>query len=730
MNILAFFVIFNLSSAQTVPPAKPGTEVSSTQTSGKTEKKSDVTKPNSKNDEEIVVTARRQKEKPFESNRNISILSQKKLSELNPRTVPEALLELPGVFLQKTNHGGGAPIIRGMIGPRILIMYDGVRINNSVFRTGPLQYLNLFDQSSLHNLEVLKGAGSVLYGSDAMGGVVHSIPIGFSLINETKGFTYQGTLSSRFQSTDNGQMLNGNFIAGQNGVGILGAFSFRNFENLRGGGDIGEQIYTSYRQQNALLSGLYTINSGLFAGTYIKVSYLYSNMDDAGRTDKLESKHQVTWYDNTYQMAWAAVYVPFKPLNTTLDGIFTYQKFFERKRDNNLADDDIAIRNSTVDETDVSTFGVDLKLNTSLFSKKLRVRYGGLFYRDTVNADRKTVDFETDGIWTSSTVGVYPDSSTYSQGGGFLLSEFDLLRKLNGSRLEVSAGARFSSVSAHAPSRETLPAVDFSTSGMTYFASLQYIHHRKINVSAVFSQGMRAPNLQEAVFLGDAGKNFEIPGTALKPEYSNNLELLVKGNFRKLQFSISGWYSKITDVIGRRPGIWEGQTEIGGDAVMESYNGTWGKLFGTSASARFLPGLGFELNAHINWVRGEQADGDGNTTPMTRIPPLFAHMGLGWNYKLDADRRGFVEVFGRYASKQDRLSPEDESDVRIPDGGTPSWYTLNARAMMGFRNVSGAISNLRVGLSLENVLNKKYKYHGSGLYNAGRNFMLFFEAVF
>jgi outer membrane receptor for ferrienterochelin and colicin len=121
---------------------------------------------------EAVAVARRDPEDRFRSARSVSSVSGRHLTEHAPRTVPEAFHDTTGVFVQQTNHGGGSPIVRGMIGPQNLILVDGVRLNNSVYRTGPIQYLNLVDPLSLERMEVMRGPGSVLYGSDAMGGVI------------------------------------------------------------------------------------------------------------------------------------------------------------------------------------------------------------------------------------------------------------------------------------------------------------------------------------------------------------------------------------------------------------------------------------------------------------------------------------------------------------------------------------------------------------------------------
>ena len=105
---------------------------------------------------------------------------------MNPRTTPEALMGMNGVFVQKTNHGGGSPFVRGLTGNQTLILVDGIRLNNSTFRYGPNQYLNTIDAYTIQRIEVAKGTGSVQYGTDAIGGVVHIITKRSAICNKVK----------------------------------------------------------------------------------------------------------------------------------------------------------------------------------------------------------------------------------------------------------------------------------------------------------------------------------------------------------------------------------------------------------------------------------------------------------------------------------------------------------------------------------------------------------------
>ena len=90
----------------------------------------------------------------------------------NPQTTADLLSNSGEVFIQKSQQGGGSPMIRGFATNRVLIAVDEVRMNNAIFRSGNLQNVISIDPFAVENTEVLFGPGSVIYGSDAIGGVM------------------------------------------------------------------------------------------------------------------------------------------------------------------------------------------------------------------------------------------------------------------------------------------------------------------------------------------------------------------------------------------------------------------------------------------------------------------------------------------------------------------------------------------------------------------------------
>lgn len=671
---------------------------------------------------EAVTVADRVPEDPFFSSRSVTVQDDQSLAEQASRTVPEALWNAPGVFVQQTNHGGGSPILRGMIGPQNLILIDGVRLNNSVYRTGPLQYLNLVDPLSIESLEVLRGPGSVLYGSDAMGGVIQVVPLA-TVDRDTSEFEADGNLLLRSASANLQRTGHVDLSAGIDDVDFLAGATYSLFDDLSAGREEGLQPHSGYDQYSTIGRFEYEIPEGELMGSLSSVTYLMTNIDRAGRTDKLYDRNSLGFYDNTDHLVFARQFLRLRPIETDVTLTLSYQNFFERKDSLIVADDYITEVSATRDEVTVNTLGMDLQLHTWLMEHRLHLQYGGMWYRDWVGADRMTRDTHQPW-WEPSAVASYPNDSTYDNFGAFLLVEGDPLSTSDGHILRLGLGYRLHGMGGQAPAREGIEAAEFSHLGHVFLASAQYLFREDATVALTFSQGFRAPNLMESVLLGDTGKHFHVPNDDLIPEQSDTFELLARGRYGPLTIGCTGYVSLLHDLIEREPTTWNGQSEIGGKDVAWNVNGGDGLLWGAEGEIGLDLGGGFSLAANLTYTWGEENVPDGPDEPLTRIPPLFGQLTFRYDTPLTLDWFGFAEMFLRAANDQDRLSPEDETDVRIPEGGTPGWWTLNLRAGVT------VYDHLRLGLAVENLLDEDYKFHGSGLFSPGTNAILSLEGFF
>ena len=202
---------------------------------------------------ETVVTSSRGEEAAFRSTRAISVVGRKGLRERQPETTPEALQDSVGLYMQRTNLAGGAPILRGMLGPQVLLLVDGVRLNNAITRLGPNQLLNTVDPYQIQRVEVLRGPGSVLYGSDALGGVINIITRkpGF---NPRRAWDLGAEVAGRFNSASVGAAGHASLSGHLRSVGLRVGGTFKRMGDLTGGSDTGLRPVTGYTQGIADLS--------------------------------------------------------------------------------------------------------------------------------------------------------------------------------------------------------------------------------------------------------------------------------------------------------------------------------------------------------------------------------------------------------------------------------------------------------------------------------------------
>jgi len=669
-----------------------------------------------------VVTGKRIEEDPILSNRSVSSVEEEEIKESAPRTVPEALWDSPGVFVQETNLGGGSPILRGMIGPQVLLLVDGVRLSNSTYRTGPVQYLNLIDPLSIRKIEVLRGPGSFLYGSDAMGGVIQVFPLEPPDFRLVPGLGGGGDLLFRYSSADRGKTGHGHFNAGCGGFGVLGGLSIKGFDNLEGGRGVDEQIYSGYDHFSGVGGVTYRFSKGFFAGWRLKAGYLFSGIEDAGRTDKLYDKHSLQIYDNVDHLVYGRLHMLFPKIKTAADLTFSFQHFFERKDTLSVGDDLVTMLSAVRDEVVALTYGQDVVFITRLLKNRLQLQYGTMWYRDWVGAEKGTQT--PGGSWIASPEKSYPDGSTYDNYGAFLLVTGDVLRWENLHVIRLEAGYRFQGMGAHSPSEGEMEGVDFSNHGHVFTAGVQYLYSYLATAAFTFSQGFRSPNLQETVMLGDTGKYYHVPNYSLDPEKADTFELLGRARAGPIVVGWAGYLSLLDNQIKRRETTWNGQTEIGGKPVVHSVNGSSGILLGTELQAGIDFGFGFSLRGHLTFTWGEENVQGGPDVPLTRIPPTFGLLAFRYNSPEKKKLQGFAETYVRFAVKQHRLSPEDEKDARIPEGGTPGWWTWNVRCgVVVYRH-------LRLGLTVANFLNYRYRYHASGIYAPGTNAVLTLEMFY
>ena len=231
---------------------------------------------------DVYVTASRtEKESIFLPEQVYQLNNEELINERMVRTLPEALEEVPGIMVQKTSHSQGSPYIRGFTGYRTLLLIDGIRLNNSTFREGPNQYWNTVDIYSIDHMEIVKGPGSVLFGSDAVGGTVNA----FTIQPEYGGNGYNTVAKGHGRYASGEDSWTGRGEAGGNygqTAGWIAGFTYKDFGNVIGGHEVGKQPKTGYDEWDGDIKLEYVAASG----RKFTVAHQRVDVDDAWRTHK------------------------------------------------------------------------------------------------------------------------------------------------------------------------------------------------------------------------------------------------------------------------------------------------------------------------------------------------------------------------------------------------------------------------------------------------------------
>ncbi len=661
---------------------------------------------------QTVVVARGVQEDPLDSLRVVDVLDEQTLRDRRPRTTPEALAELPGVHVQKTNHAGGSPIIRGMVGPQNLILVDGVRLNNSTYRTGPLQYLNTVDSFSLQRIEVMRGPGSVLYGSDAIGGVIELVtadPVPRAEGSNAR-FTPLGILKG--ETCDLERSGRGALSVDTEPFGAVGGVTLRMFDDLRAGGDEGRQVWSGYNE----LDWDAKVRIGPAGRDHVDILYQGS---DAGRTDKLESSNKLTMYDrNDRDLLYAKVFLRLDPIATRLTFTPSYHRQLETRRKLVFSDETHEdVSKVTFGEDIVDTLGAAARFDTRLFARRLDLLYGAEFYQDWVRSEQSEGPNEDALVPITPS---YPEGSRYGTLGLYAMATGTPLRTANWTELVVYGGARLASFSALAPGIDDFGDVQTRHTGGVVAGGINLRRRGLFNVGLGYNQGLRAPNLMETSRFGDTGEWYHVPNPELGPERAHTLELSGRLRGGPLSLSAAGYVTMLRDTIVRVSTEYNGQESIEGAEVVHNINAGNGRVGGVEGAVDVaLPGH-FSVGGNVTWTQGSYDDPDQGWVPMSRIPPLF---GTG-RVRFAPQWHGlFVECFVQAAGKQDKLSPRDITDARIPEDGTPGWWTLNLRA--GVRPLDW----MQISVGGGNLTDNLYKYHASGVYGAGATAWISIETV-
>jgi TonB-dependent heme/hemoglobin receptor len=645
--------------------------------------------------EEIQITATRRAEASFEVPPATTVIDRDELRALAPQTVMDALHGEPGTFVQQTTPGQGIVIVRGLKGSEVLHLVDGFRLNNAIFRNSPNQYIALVDAQMLDRIEVVRGPMAALYGGDAMGGVVQmrSAEPAFS----EGAWEPSARLRTFYGSADRSLVTRAEGAIAGSALVLSGGSTLQDVEDLRTGGT--RVPSTDFRSR----SGDVKLRARAGDRHELMLSAQQLEQPETPRVDEL-----VAGFGQTQPASSVALFDPQKrtfyharyryaaelPWLDELSVHWGKQRIDDGRRSRAFGSN-VEERENIVD----TTRGVQLDLRSSLGDSH-RLAWGAEYYSDEVRASRAA---STNGGPRVARAPRFPDGSSLRQFSAFAADDWSISR-----RFELSYGVRYSAVKSLLPTQSGLGNRDLSGN-----VSLTYAPRASLRIVASVGRGFRAPNVFDLGTFGDRpGNRFNIPNPELKPETVLTADLGLKHSSDRLQAELNVFHSDYDDKI---TSLETGAVTSNGRRVTQSRNVASVKLWGIESGARYRLTDSTELYATATFTRGKEKVA-GSTNHAERVPPLFGKAGVRWS----KDRLS-LEGYSFYAASQRRLNPRDRVDPRIDPDGTPSWVTLN------FKATWQATDRLGVGLRLENLGDRRYREHASGLDEPGFNAIASFE---
>lgn len=701
--------------------------------------------------DEVVISGSKHEEKKKEIPYSIETITVQQVQFQNAQNTGDMLLNTGSVFVQKSQMGGGSPVLRGFEASRVLIVVDGVRMNNAIYRSGHLQDVITLDQSMFDRTEVVFGPSSVMYGSDALGGVM-CFYTRRAIFGDDSSMYHRSNSCFRWSSANNEFTGHADINLGWKKFASATSFSYSTFGDLRSG-NFRDYIYDQYWTRDVYvdtMNGVDTIlkntdrNIQKYSGysqydIFQKFSWKigenvlqtlnlqYSNSSNIPRYDRLTDTSSngdprfAEWYYGP-QLRMMGIF------NTR---ILKENKWFHsasfslaaQKIGQERVDRRYKSVNRNHQREEVLVFSLNADLVKHL-TEKSELGYGieGTF--NDVSSAAYTFDIVTDLKSPNATR--YPDGgSTLSSYAGYLSYKNRLLKN----HLILSLGLRYSLGIVTANFNDTTfypfpyKSIEQKNDAITWSAGLVWNPNENWKFALMNSSGFRTPNVDDLAKVFDSSPGVLIvPNPDLGPEQVINTELSVEKWFgEKIKTFVAGWYTRLMDAIVVRDYTFNGMDSMVYDGQMSkvqaAQNANAGYVRGVTGTLSFIFDEMFSLKSTATYTFGRYYDQTNDTiVPLDHIPPAFGQTSLSMKTK-----KVESEFYVRYNGWKELrdYSPSGEDNLRYATPyGMPSWITLNLKAAFKL--------NKRISLNtgLENILDNHYRLFASGISAPGRNFYI------
>ncbi len=701
--------------------------------------------------DEVIVAASKWETKANEIPNKIEQIKQKDIIFNNPATSADLIASGNQVFVQKSQLGGGSPMIRGFAANKILLVVDGVRMNNAIYRSGNLHNVLQADVNSIENAEIIFGPGTNIYGSDALGGVIdfHTIKPEFSYTDKMIG---SGSAMSRIATADFERTINANVNFANNKWAFMANLTFSRFDDLKMG-----TIHNDYNLRHEYVEVIDGVDS--IVPNSNPETQKFSGYDQTSIMTKIAHKHNenLDWEYGLYLTTTSAVPRYDRLIQYSGDdlkyAVWNYdpQQWLMNKLTINLHDDISWYDNSviTLAYQNIKEGRNDRKYKSELLRKREEqvnifslntdfdktLNHGNFIY---YGLEAVYNDVQSDGIqeniYTGETGNIssrYPDGGTKFYQAGAYITYKNNLRKIP---MTFIAGMRYSFVGLDSKFIDTtfyqLPYSNIKINNGALTGSVGLVYHPgewQYNIN--LSSGFRAPNLDDVAKIFDSEPgNVIVPNEDLKPEYLYNIDLGVIRKFDAVaRIEITGFYSYLVDAMVRSDFTLNGHDSIMYDGelskVQAIVNTGSAIIYGGSAMIDFKLLRNLAFNSVITAIIGEDDTGES----LRHAPPVYGSTNI-----IFEKNRLKVQIGADYNTEisYDKLAPSEREKAYLyatdVNGNTysPGWWTLNFKGSYAFNE------KLITTFGIDNILNYRYRAYSSGITAPGRNFIVAFRYTF
>ncbi len=671
-------------------------------------------------------------------------IDKQQITNANVQNTADLMTYTGNVFVQKSQMGGGSPVLRGFEASRILMVVDGIRMNNIIYRAGHLQNILTIDNNMLDRAEVLFGPSSTIYGSDALGGVIHFytrkpvFAVGNKLAKSTNAFF-------RYSSVNNEMTGHADFAIGGKKMASITSVTYSQFDDLKGGAsqnpfydtsygerpyyvkringkdslvkneDKNKQLYSGYSQYDILQKFAFKQNEHMTHGLNLQ----YSNSTDIPRYDRLTDPkgsglNSAEWYYGPQQRMLAAY-----DLNVNNDASLfqqvhaglNYQNIEESRHNRNFGSSNL---NHRVEN--VSVIGLNIDGQRVAGKHNIRAGIDGQYNMLKSTAEKENIS--TGAISKLDTR--YPDGDNTMTNmavyGSHTMKISDKFTLVDGLRLGY--------ISLHSTFADTsilhLPFTEVTQNNFVYSGSLGLIHTPtdEWKLSLLVSTGYRAPNVDDlAKIFESAPGTLIVPNKDLKPEKTINTELGISKVFGKSTIWENAlYYTQFYDAIITDKFQFNGMDSVAfngtNSRVYANQNKKTAYLYGFSSNIRSKITNNLMLMLAFNYTYG-RINTDSSAYPLDHIPPMMLRLQFTYTWKkLIADF--FINYNGEKNIKDYYIGGEDNNQYATKDG-MPGWYTLNLRASYKVHKL------VTVQAGVDNIMDTQYRTFASGINAPGRN---------